>query len=332
MRFYEIKKSLNEYADLEKEKEQIITTISGMKASDEQEAQILDRIWRLLNSEQVQDAINKGFLSSIDDESFSAKEKQNIMRDLQDMMVTVTSDYKTIQAFLDKLEGNGAVNIKALSQPISTFEQVFSGDRVAIELFQKMKSYGSGKNQKGPGEYALAILSPKIALRSGGGDIDIQGIGQVELKAAAGTSGGRLGHGGLPQKDAKNILQKYHDNVPALKQHFEQGAKGMGLGQFVQYLNQELPPTSPENTNLRQQIALDLYSPVFGEFANAIADAFKNTDAKKIETEIVKANYNHYLDKDYFDVLMLCSFAAEKFATIRSADDIINLRNQGKYL
>ena len=37
--------------------------------------------------------------------------------------------------------------------------------------------------QKGPGEYALACLTNKIRLAAGEGDLDIDGIGKVELKA-----------------------------------------------------------------------------------------------------------------------------------------------------
>ena len=51
-------------------------------------------------------------------------------------------------------------------------------------------------NQKGPGEYGLARLSNKIRLASGEGDLEIEGIGKVELKAATSSTGGRIGYGG----------------------------------------------------------------------------------------------------------------------------------------
>lgn len=328
MRYSEFK-VLREYDDLSQEKDKIIRSISGMSANNEQEAEILDRIWKILNSERVQSAINSAFLASIEDEQMSAKAKQQIMQDLQQIVGNVSADYKSMKVFLNKLEQQGAINVKELAKPVSTFEQVFDGDVVAIKTFHALKSYGAGKNQKGPGEYAMAILSPKIRLRAGGGDLDIDGIGQVELKAAVGNSGGRLGHGGLAQKDAKAVLAKYHNSVPALKQHFEDGAKGMGLGQFIQYLNQGIPPTTPENIQIRKDIASDLYTPVFGNFAKPIIDAFAQEDAQQIERIMVKANFDHYLDKDYFDVLLLCTFAGQKFASCKSGDDILKLRDSG---
>jgi hypothetical protein len=45
---------------------------------------------------------------------------------------------------------------------------------------------------------------------------------------------------------------------------------------------------------------------------------------------MVKANFDHYLDKDYFDVLLLCTFAGQKFAACKSGDDILKLRDAGQ--
>lgn len=328
MRYTDIK--LVEYQDIRKAKEQIIRTISGLDASNEQQAEILDRIWKLLNSDDVSDKVTKAFSATLADEKISKQERNLIMRNLTEILGNLSADYKSMTAFLDKLEKGGVVNINALSRPLSTFEQVFDGDLVAIQAFKRLANYGAGKNQKGPGEYALAMLSNQISLKAGGGDLSIKGMGEVELKASIGTRGGRLGHGGLAQKDAKAALEKYHDNIPALKQHFEQGAEGMGLAQFVQYLNAGLPARTPENKSLRAQIALDLYSPVFGEFAGRIAKAFEQEDYQFIEDTMVKVNYDHYLDKDYFDVLLLCSFAGGKFATVKSGDDLVNLRKAGQ--
>jgi hypothetical protein len=318
-----------EYTDLNQAKQQIIKTISGLDARNEQQAEILDRIWKVINRDDVSQKVNTAFATTLADEKISKQERVLIMRNLTEILGNLSTDYASMIKFLDKLEKGGVVNINALSRPLSSFEQVFDSDPVAIKAFTRLAGYGAGKNQKGPGEYALAMLSNKISLKDGGGDLNIEGIGEVELKAAVGSSGGRLGHGGLAQKDAKAALEKYHDNVPALLQHFEQGAKGMGLGQFVQYLNQGLPARSPENQSLRAQIALDLYTPVFGEFAKTIAKAFEQEDYQVIEDTMVKTNYDHYLDKDYFDVLLLCSFGSGKFAAVKSGDDLVNLRRSG---
>lgn len=328
MRYSDFK--LVEYTDIRKAKDEIIRTISGLDASNEQQAQILDRIWKIINKDDVKSKVDTAFATTLADEKISKQERANILRNLTEILGNLSADYQSMMAFLDKLEKGGVVNINALSRPLSSFEQVFDGDSVAIKAFIRLAGYGAGKNQKGPGEYALAMLSNKISLKDGGGDLSIEGMGEVELKASVGKAGGRLGHGGLAQKDARAALEKYHDNLPALLQHFEQGAKSMGLGQFVQYLNEGLPARSPENKALRAQIAIDLYGPVFGDFVQPIAKAFEQEDYQVIEDTMVKANYDHYLDKDYFDVLLLCSFGTGKFAAVKSGDDLINLRKAGQ--
>lgn len=327
MRYNDIR--LVEYKNIRQAKDEIIKTISGLDANNEQQAEILDRIWKIINKDDVKQKIDVAFSTTLADEKISDRERKNIMRNLTEIFGNLSADYKSMMTFLDKLEKGGVVNINALSKPLSSFEQVFDGDSVAIKAFRRLASYGSGKNQKGPGEYALAMLSNKISLKEGGGDLNIDGMGEVELKASVGTSGGRLGHGGLAQKDAKAALEKYYNNVPALLKHFEDGAKGMGLVQFVQYLNDGLPARSPENKSLRSQIALDLYTPVYGEFAKNIAKSFEQEDYQVIEDTMVKTNYDHYLDKDYFDILLLCSFGAGKFASVKSGDDLVNLRKEG---
>lgn len=327
MRYHQFK--INEYTDLETEKQTIIKTISGLDASNEEEAAILDRIYKILNSDRISSTIDNAFSKPIADESLSDNAKKQIIRDVTEILGTLSVDYKRMNQFLDKMEQGGVINTTALGKSVSSFESVFDNDVVAQMAFLKLANYGSGKNQKGPGEYALAMLSDKISLRPGGGDLDIEGLGQVELKAAVGVSGGRLGHGGLAQKDAKAALEKYHDNVPALKQHFEQGAKGMSLKNFQVYLASGLPPRDEANKKLRYEIGMDLYGPVFGEFAKAMATALTQDDYNVLEAEFLKANYAYYLDKDYFDVLLLCSFSAGKFAAVRNADELIALKQAG---
>ena len=70
----------------------------------------------------------------------------------------------------------------------------FDGDETATKIFQAMATLGAGKKQKGPGEYALAMLSNRIALKPDGGDIAVDGKG-IEVKAETTKGGGRLGEG-----------------------------------------------------------------------------------------------------------------------------------------
>jgi mannitol/fructose-specific phosphotransferase system IIA component len=57
MRYGDIK--LVEYQDLRKAKDQIIRTISGLDASNQQQAEILDRVWKVLNRDDVKEKVRK---------------------------------------------------------------------------------------------------------------------------------------------------------------------------------------------------------------------------------------------------------------------------------
>ena len=66
-----VAKLLKEYQDIGAEKDNIIKTISGLDASNEQHADLLDRIYKLLNSEDIGRTLDKAFSYPLMDEPFS---------------------------------------------------------------------------------------------------------------------------------------------------------------------------------------------------------------------------------------------------------------------
>ena len=149
---------------------------------------LLDRIYKLLNSEDIGRTLDKAFSYPLMDEPFSDKQKEKVIQDITRIISTLDSDYATMSKFIERLEKTGTVvDIGELDKPLNTFSNVF-GDDISTKAFRALTSYGVGVNQKGPGEYGLACLSNKIKLASGEGDLEIEGIGKVELKAATSLS------------------------------------------------------------------------------------------------------------------------------------------------
>lgn len=141
-----------------------------------------------------------------DENQWSKGEGDKVRQEVARIIASVETDYKTLSAFIKRMESKGGVvNIAELSKPLNTFQSVF-GDAAGSQAFNALAGYGVGK-QKGPGEYALAVLSNKIKLASGEGDLEIEGIGKVELKAAMSKSGGRIGYGGGSQKQKHKYLK-----------------------------------------------------------------------------------------------------------------------------
>ena len=294
---------LKEYEDLGQEKANIIKTISGLDAGDENQAALLDRIWKLLNSETFGNNITNAFVATTQDEYMQAATLDGHRKNVAEIISRLDSDYGALNGFLKKLEGGGAVNIAELSKPVNTFNSVFEGDAVAIKAFDALKGYGVGEKQKGPGEFALAMMSNKIRLAQGEGDTEIDGIGKVEVKAAMGSkgSGGRLGHGGPSQENQLKVLEKYEERIPNMLAGIRAKAGGtIGIGPFVNGLNAELPAGQGDNSAIRQQMVSELLTPTFGNFANNIAKAFQGEDRTAIENA---GGFQEFADKSKIYVI-----------------------------
>ncbi len=183
---------LREYTDLDQAKQNIIDKIANLQPANEDDAKLLDRIYRLLSSDNTQPKIAQAFAKSIADDNLKNPEK--VIQQLSKVIFSIESDYKKIDSFLTKLETTGTcIDTQKLTTVGSqSLSSIFMNDDVAVKAFLALKSYGEGAKQKGKGEWALALLSNKIQVKPGEGDIIIDGKA-VEVKAEAGSGGGRLG-------------------------------------------------------------------------------------------------------------------------------------------
>lgn len=338
MRFKEFRKPLFEYDDLEKEKENIISKISGMTASNPDEAAILDRIWKILNTGTIGTNIDNAFNATISDEEFNQAELTKVKQEIARLISNVETDYKTLSNFVRRMETKGGVvDISKLKQPTASFQEVF-GDNSGIQAFNALANYGVGKKQKGPGEYALACLSNQIKLADGEGDLEIKGIGKVELKAAMSKSGGRIGYGGGSQKNKVDVLNQFKERIPAVLQLLAKNAKGgsLGFGTFINGLNVDLPiqgggsnpqAKGPENIQNRIAITEALFSMDMDSYAKPVAQYIgNNEDLAGCENQYLRANFEWYKNRDHFDALLLMSILKQKSMMITSGDDLIKAR------
>ena len=325
-----ITKLLKEYTDLGTEKDNIIKTISGLDASNEQHANLLDRIYKLLNSEHIGKTLDNAFSYPLMDEPLSDKQKQKVIQDVTKIIGSIDSDYGTMSKFITRLEKTGTVvNIKELDKPLNTFANVF-GDDISMKAFVSLTAYGVGVNQKGPGEYGLACLSNKIRLASGEGDLEIEGIGKVELKAATSSTGGRIGYGGGSQKAKKAIIDKYAEYIPTVVDSIGGVGGSLGFMKFINGLNQDLPVTDANNQKIRKQLALELFSMDMENYAGPIADIISNNvSTEEIENVYLKQNFLWYKDRDDFDGLLLISIPNQKTAMIKNENDLVAFRRSG---
>ena len=325
-----VTKLINEYTDLGVEKDTIIKTISGLDASNEQHANILDRIYKLLNSDHIGKTLDKAFSFPLMDEPLSDKQKSKVIQDVTRIIGGLDSDYGTMSGFIARLEKQGTVvNIKELDKPINSFQAVF-GDDISISAFRALTSYGVGVNQKGPGEYGLACLSNQISLAEGEGDLEIKGIGKVELKAATSSTGGRIGYGGGSQKAKRAVIDKYAEYIPTVMSSIGGQGGSLGWTKFINGLNVDLPATDVNNQKVRKAIAQELFTMDMEGYAGPLCDAIATqTDITQLENVYLTQNFLWYKDRDDFDGLLLISIPNMKTAMIKNEKDLIAFRRSG---
>ena len=327
-------KHLVEYDNLEQEKQNIIAKISGLSAENEQDAALLDRIYKVLNTGTIGTNIETALKPPSADENMSDAELQKHRQEVTKIISGLDSDYKSLNTFLKKLESGGVVNIDALNKPLNSLSAVFDNDPIAVKAFTALARYGVGVKQKGPGEFALAMLSDKVRLASGEGDLEIDGIGKVELKAALGSAGGRIGYGGGSQKAKRAVIDKYAERIPTVVANINANPGGsLGFSPFVNGLNADLPlsgPNAAENKQLRKQIATELFTMDIEGFTGPVADAIAKSDKPEvIEKAYLEQNFAWYKDRDNFDALLLISFSNLKSGMIKNAADLTAFRNSG---
>jgi len=165
-------------------------------------------------------------------------------------------------------------------------------------VFQAMKKVTFG-GAKGPGEFALAVLSPHIKI-TGKGDLHI-GNAVIEVKANAAEissgGGGRIGTPGLLSSD----------NIPEILNKYMSGEfSGLNLKQLSSTMdNAGLDPRT------KKKLATELFNYIFK----------KKTDVSDIVNAVVsgqdpspaylKANYDVYQQETQFDGIMLINFPAQ---------------------
>lgn len=159
-----------------------------------------------------------------------------------DKLIPTLGDANEVKAFMSKFpkpEGQDsaydfikldvAFPAEGMSAPAPLSSIVDDG--FAKKLFDKLIDFKGGKNDAGPGEAAMAIMSPNITYAQGatvdeygrGGDLIVAGVGKVEVK---GGGGGRLvPFKTIDQKGMAQVLANVNMDKPETKKSLADKAK-----------------------------------------------------------------------------------------------------------
>ena len=164
----------------------------------EQNPAVIDELWNTI-SMKIQDDegnLNDRILTAVQPENTKPEADQTFANTfIESFVAAITKTEGTVEEkiqFASTLGTVDHIDTKALLQPLSGWSDWLVGTPFAQRLFDTMFNLPAFRtDNKGPGEVALALLSPKITLSKTKGDIVVNGT-PIELKGGKTSSGGRL--------------------------------------------------------------------------------------------------------------------------------------------
>jgi hypothetical protein len=259
------------------------------KTSDEE---LLDKIYTVLNKTNLVDRIS-GTLSRETDTS-------GYVADLTKLIIDTPGTYQEKYNFIQGFP-TGYVDVKKmLSGERVTFKDLLTGGPFVHRVFDSLKQVTFG-TAKGPGEFALAVLSPHIRI-TGKGDLNI-GKEVVEVKANVGASGGRLGTpGSLNFENVANIIAK-DLKIPVASIE----TQNIGLANLYELSSKTTPA-------VRKKLGTDVFGYIFGNKVDisGLVNALTSGDVAKLKQEYTKTNYYHYQKETGFKGIMLINFQKQE--------------------
>jgi hypothetical protein len=282
-----------------------------------QDEELLDKIYTVLNKSGLTDRIAGTLKRETDTEGYVA--------DITKIIIDTDGTYQEKHAFIEGFP-NGYVNVKLmLSGQRVKFEDLLDKNAFVRRVFDALKRVTFG-TAKGPGEFALAVMSPHIRI-TGKGDLNI-GQQVIEVKASAGkevsSGGGRLGTPGLLHSDnVENIIVKHLKINP--EEAYPSG--GLGLGGLTKLASTVKPA-------VRAALGRDLFKYIFHGLANTGELVSTLTDGGDLRNAYIKANYEAYRTDSEFDGIMIMNFALGELHYFKDVSDMVRhiYKGVGVYL
>lgn len=190
---------------------------------------VIDELWNIISTKVAADegGMESRIVKALQPENTKPEDDQTygagFLEGLVDAIDKTEGTVEEKIAFAQTLGKVDHIDTNALLQPLSGWSDWLVGTPFSQRLFDTMFNFAPFRqDNKGPGEFALAILSPKITLKGAKGDIDVAGT-PIEVKAGMTASGGRL-------SPTKGTLGMLHGNKAFWSSLFpEDAVKGSEL-------------------------------------------------------------------------------------------------------
>jgi hypothetical protein len=281
-------------------KKQIIDVV---KSTDD--PQVLGKVLKVLKAGNIEERIKSVLGSDADASQFLGKIARNI--------IEIDAPIEEKDAFLEKIKKGIAINTNLLLDgSLHNFTEIV-GTGFGLDLFKQL-SVELVSQGVGPGEVALAVLSPNIAWSGrvkGGGDI-IVNKKAVEVKTRA-SKGGRWINARKANMDLPSIARAISDATG--------GSKGdyIGLDNWVNTLR----PMIKDQT-LLANTAKAIADGTFSHVPNQdYQQALISGDENAIKFAIVKVGYDNYKKYSGFAGMLLMDLPTDQVQYFVDFDSMV---------
>lgn len=279
----------------------------------EEDVEVLNRLISVLESGNLLDRLEAKLKTDQD--------AKKMYHHLAKVIVNLPGTLEEKEKFIDGYE-KGYVNIKKLlskNRQIPLSEIV--PDPFAYTVFNELKDISAVG--VGPGEFALAALSPDIksvGQTGGGGDLIIKGI-KVELKGAK-ESGGRFHDAKKAQYDMPSIqrvLMKYYPEIFAAKSDATEAKKSVSAFDWVAGRDQKKVTTAQ-----KKEVAETIAKSTFKHIKNhsKLIEALQNGTEPDIRKAWAAASYENYKNYAKFDVMVIIDFSSNTSLCFDQYNDV----------
>lgn len=282
-------------------------TIKNLKAAiiadvqDSDDLDLLNRIYTAIHSSGLESRVSSVLVSDTDTARYS--------KALSSLVINTAGTYEEKEAFANGYSKGYIDTRKLLSGKRVSFDEVVTGGDFVKRVFDKLFTFTA--EDAGPGEFALAALSPELKMRESG---DLWFNNQyIEVKAAAGSKsgsgGGRLGVTGATLR---------YDRIPEIFASFKAtdtpySSASMSINKLPSWIQANVDPTR------QREFAQTLFEYIFNKPTPKIVDAaLGNGDIVK---EYFSENFYAYKKQAQWDGILLLSLSGRTALFGRKPED-----------
>jgi hypothetical protein len=291
---------LNETADLKK------TIVDLVKTTDEEP--VLHRVLKVLKSGNIEERVAAVLSKDADASKFT----QKIAEFINNIDAPIEEKDDFLKRYPKGLVDTGGL----LSGNPKTFSDFLGHNEFAVELF-KLMSVNLVSQGVGPGEVALAVLSPNISWSGrvkGGGDVQIDGKA-VEVKTSV-SSGGRWVNARKANMDMAGIKKAIADAEQSamikLTGNKDNPPRDMPDRLSISTWVNEIRPNIGQDVGLLKQVTKVMADGLFTHTNNsAYQQALADGGEQDILMALMNVGYDNYKACSDFEGILLMDMKVE---------------------